>query len=172
MNWSECYWHKVPVMKSRIEELAKRTRPGRVLDLGCNDGQLSQCIFEMGNREVIGVDVVEEYVEKSKSSFSGPQFIHADGESLPFPDGHFDTVVAAELLEHLGKNQGKVLSELHRVSRGHMLWSLPIGEYWLGEPTHQWRLEGCSIAHDTAEMHPLPKDIIIIEWIRARQLTP
>lgn len=177
MKWCESYWYSVPVMRHRIEQISKRTRPGRVLDLGCNDGQLSQCIFEQGDREVVGVDIVEENIQKSRACYPhGPTFLVGDGESLPFPDGHFDTVVAAELLEHLGLNMGKVLGELLRVSKGHMLWSLPIGPYWLGEVTHQWELHGLSISHNTdgqddCVLMAMQKHIGIIEWVRRRQLT-
>jgi ubiquinone/menaquinone biosynthesis C-methylase UbiE len=164
-------------MKYRIEEIAARTRIGKVLDVGCSDGQLSQCIYEKGEREVFGIDIDGGKVAQSVASFPNVSFLQASAESIPFPDNYFDTVVAAELLEHLGKNQGKVLSEIQRVSKGHMVWSLPIGDYWLDEATHQWVLNGTAISHHTQEgiddcvKTPLYKHIIVLEWIRKRWLT-
>jgi SAM-dependent methyltransferase len=177
MKWAESYWHGVPIMRRRIEHVAKRTRPGRVLDLGCNDGQLSQCIFEQGNREVVGVDIVPDNIQKSQAAYPDVTFLLTDGRTLPFPDDHFDTVVLAEVLEHLGKDQGHVLAEAQRVSKGHLIWTLPVGPYWLGEPTHQWELTGVAIRHHTEDgvddcvETELSKHIVVVEWDRKRQLT-
>lgn len=185
-TWAQSYWHSVPIMRRRIEKLARHTKPGRVLDLGCNDGQLSQAIFEQGGREVVGVDIVQEHINKARMDFcvgvpdgAGPTFVLADGVKLPFPDNHFDTVVMAELLEHLGKNQGAVLAEAHRVLKpeGNLVWSLPIGDYWLGELTHQWALHATVISHHSVEgkddctEQELEKHIIVVEWTRRRWLT-
>ncbi len=44
------------------------------------------------------------------------RFVNADAHDLPFEDGAFDSVVALDLLCHLG-NPSRALREFHRVMR-------------------------------------------------------
>jgi SAM-dependent methyltransferase len=52
--------------------------------------------------------------------------VYYDGKSLPFPDGHFDFIFSAEVLEHVF-NVDEVLGELNRVLRpdGRILLTTP-----------------------------------------------
>ncbi len=124
-------------------------RPGdRVLDMGCGAGRHA---FEMYRR---GADVVAFDQDADELAAVGELFaaMRAEGEvpagaeadtkegdalSLPFADGEFDRVVAAEVLEHVPADI-QAIAELARVLRpgGTMAVSVP---RWLPEAIC-WRL--------------------------------
>ncbi len=103
-------------------------RPGeRVLDLGCGAGRHA---FEMYRRgaDVIAFDqdadelaVVREWFAAMRDAGEVPPGAEADVKegdalSLPFADGEFDRVVAAEILEHVPADL-QAIAELVRVTR-------------------------------------------------------
>ena len=105
-------------------------RPGeRLLDFGCGGGRHT---FEAMRRGalVTALDADPEAVrgaaawvdamlaEDKETAEAGGQghAIVGDGLALPFPDGCFDKVVAAEVLEHV-PDDAAVLAELARVLR-------------------------------------------------------
>lgn len=83
-----------------------------VLDVGCFEAPLRE-LLKRGT--YVGVDVV------------GSPDIQLDldkAERLPFDDGEFATVISIETLEHL-ENLHRMFGELVRVSRKHLIISLP-----------------------------------------------
>ena len=166
MNWTEFPHAQVPVVRERVKDIVKRCY-GKTLEVGCNEGFLSKAIMEAG-LDVVAVDCSDVAVERARDLF-GIQVVKAFAEVLPFPDASFDTVVGAEILEHV-KNPGIVLAELFRVSKGHVILTLPIGHYWLGESTHLWELAGAVIEHDECpnQVQSKEKHVFVIEW-RARK---
>jgi len=68
-------------------------------------------------------------------------FIHADGESLPFEDNSFDYVICNQVLEHV-ENPVKFLSEQYRVaSCGYVETPSVLGEYLMPKESHKWLLQ-------------------------------
>lgn len=102
--------------------------PGdRLLDLGCGGGRHA---FEAARRgaRVVAVDTDRGELERVAAIFAG---MHEAGEipdgasgmamagdatCLPFPDGSFDKVIAAEVLEHLPADQ-TAMNEIARILR-------------------------------------------------------
>ena len=85
---------------------------GKVLDVGCDRAALRKLLPQA---DYLGVDV------------GGEPDISINLERvdrLPFEDGTFDGVVCADVLEHL-ENLHHTFDELVRVSRGHLIISLP-----------------------------------------------
>jgi SAM-dependent methyltransferase len=99
----------------------------RVLDMGCGAGRHA---FEMYRRgaDVIALDqnadelsTVSEWFAAMRDEGSVPAGAEADVKqgdalNLPFPDGEFDRVVAAEVLEHIPDDEAAI-AELVRVLR-------------------------------------------------------
>lgn len=84
-----------------------------VLDLGCGNGELGAAAPD-GVR-VAGVDHDPGAVELARR-FEDAHQVDLEEDLLPFPDGHFDAVIARDVFEHL-HNAGQALTEARRVLR-------------------------------------------------------
>ena len=169
MKWCEHYWYKIPCMRARINEIVRRVQGSglkvgtTVLDAGCNEGFLSQALIEAGC-VVTSIDNNPQAI-KSAGEMFGIKAILADINYLPFESDAFDVAVGGEVLEHLS-NPGQGLRELFRVSKDRVIISLPLGAYWLGEPTHKWTIEAKTIEHDHGTITGHNKDLLVLEFIK------
>lgn len=101
------YWHQ-------IREILN-LQPKRVLEVGVGNGFVSKYIRD----RAINLTTVD-YDAGLKPD------VVADVKKLPFEDGAFDVVAAYEILEHLPYEESlQGLNELRRVSKRHVLISLP-----------------------------------------------
>ena len=167
-SWKEHYWHTVPCMRRRIENIVKKVEPqGKlIVEVGCNEGFVSKALLEAGASAVMAVDHDPAMVQKAKDLFD-IEARQGDINNLGFPDKSFDIAVGGEILEHV-PNPMQGLSELFRVARERVLITVPVGEYWMGEVTHMWELGGAFVQHDSAELYEAEKDLLILCWTRRR----
>ena len=101
-----------------------RLEPGeRVLDLGSGAGTDSlvaaQMVGETGR--VTGIDMTPEMLAKARTAAEAMgatniQFLEAEAERLPFPDGSFDVVISNGVID-LIPDKDAVFAELYRVLR-------------------------------------------------------
>ncbi|MEO6036377.1 MAG: class I SAM-dependent methyltransferase [Verrucomicrobiota bacterium] len=103
--------------------LAPSEKGARVLDVGCGAGQVVGRLTEAGY-EVYGVDVSEPNIEKARQFNKRCQLY--DGKKLPFPDQHFASVGALNVLEHVDEPEA-FITELVRVTKtgGRIVLSSP-----------------------------------------------
>jgi 2-polyprenyl-6-hydroxyphenyl methylase/3-demethylubiquinone-9 3-methyltransferase len=96
----------------------------RVLDVGSGGGFLAATLAD-AEYEVVGVDPAIPAVRDAADHVTA-SFAIAVGESLPFADGSFDSVVCSEVLEHV-EDPDAVIAEASRVLRpgGVFVFSLP-----------------------------------------------
>lgn len=167
-SWREFVHCKVPVVMARVEEIVRRVSGPRVLEVGCNEGFVARAIEEERGFEVVAVDSREEAVNTARSLF-GLDAVQASVYELPFKDGAFDCVVGGEILEHL-ENPGSGLSEMFRVSKGHVVLTLPFGRYWNDELSHAWQINGSMVDHDGGWMHNFFKNALVFEFRRIRRV--
>lgn len=109
--------------------LARYGSPGgRVLDVPAGTGRL---------RDALGPGRSYLALDRSASMLAECDGARVMGEvhALPFPDGHFDSVVCCRLLHHLGPTERRLaIAELVRVCRG-----LVIASFWDSRSWHALR---------------------------------
>ena len=113
---------------SRVLAWMSERKPGRVLDVGCSSGLLAEQLRSLGHH-VTGVDAIELDGVRDRTD----RFCRADvEEGLPDELGDsFDTVIAADVLEHV-RDPERLLAELAaRLSpSGRMFVSVPNFGHW------------------------------------------
>lgn len=88
-------------------------RGTRLLDVGCGGGGASVLAAERG-AIVSGFDAAEPLLEIARQRVPGGDFRQGDMEQLPFEDGAFDVVFAANSVQ-FPANRENAVSELRRV---------------------------------------------------------
>src|SRR6476469_7563709 len=116
-GWDEKFYAKY------ADTLRPEKTGGRALDVGCGVGQVVGRLKSAGY-DAFGVDVSEPNIERARKISSNCQLY--DGKTLPFPDQHFDSVGALNVLEHVEQPED-FLRELVRVTRvgGRLIISSP-----------------------------------------------
>ncbi len=105
-NWDAAFYAK-------FTRTLRPAAPGaRLLDVGCGVGQVVATLAREGF-EAWGVDVAEANIARSKQLTD--RCLWYDGNRLPFPDGHFASVGALNVLEHVQEPEAFV-AEVVRVT--------------------------------------------------------
>ena len=82
-----------------IKILKEISYKSKVLDAGCNDGQLGAVLINKLKCEVYGVDVSN--LVKEEAVKNGVKFYNSTIEKMPFEKNLFGVVITAETLEHI-----------------------------------------------------------------------
>jgi len=107
------------------EELAESCHVDKgkyVLDVGCGVGATPCYIAKKYGCKVVGVDILEKMIERSKERAKGEgvedkvEFRVADAQNLPFKDDLFDAVIGESILP-FPKDKQRALNELVRVTK-------------------------------------------------------
>jgi SAM-dependent methyltransferase len=119
--WSSLEWQAMPKEERDAEwrrhladlGLGPEVFSGRrVVDVGCGPTGL---IYFVDAAERVGVDPLARHYERWNGYFGDPiKLVEADGESIPFPDGHFDAGISVNCIDHT-RDPAAVLAELARV---------------------------------------------------------
>jgi SAM-dependent methyltransferase len=104
-GWDAAFYAKY------ADALQVATPGARVLDVGCGVGQVVARLKEAGY-EAYGVDVSEPNIARARQFSERCQLY--DGKQLPFPDRHFASAGALNVLEHVDEPESFV-RELVRV---------------------------------------------------------
>ena len=114
--WQESFTGGVdPEYEQQVLPLVERhlRGAGRVLDVGCGEGQVSRRIAGLG-AEVVGLDPTPSQIRVAHERGSSARFVRARAERLPCPNAAFDAVVLCLALEHVGPFEA-ALEEVSRV---------------------------------------------------------
>jgi len=116
-----------------------------VLEVACGTGRFTVMLADRG-ADVVGLDIsgpmLQQGREKARSAglTGSVEFMRGDAARLPFPDDHFDAVVAMRFF-HLADTPAAFLAEMRRVSKEQVFfdtfnrfstrslynWALPMG---------------------------------------------
>ena len=119
-NWYEGK-DPVSVVDMSLIDILRGVAGASVLDLGCGIGGYSKVLERHGHR-CLGLDVNQRYVDVARGI--GVDAAVYDGITIPFPDRHFDTTFAIEVLEHVADPM-PLLSEIRRVTRRNFVATVP-----------------------------------------------
>ncbi|MEM4781057.1 MAG: methyltransferase domain-containing protein [Halalkalicoccus sp.] len=117
----------------------------RVLEIACGTGRFTVMLAARG-ADVVGLDISKAMLSqgREKARAAGlserTEFVRGDAARLPFPDDHFDAVLAMRFF-HLIPNPDRYLEEIRRVTSGRLVfdtfntpstrtvynWLLPMG---------------------------------------------
>jgi len=142
--------------------VAEQGGAGRVLDLGCGDGQIARALASTGV-SVVGVDPTTNQIDVAAERGGGPVFAQAGAAMLPFGDGVFDGVIACLVFEHID-DVDAAIGEVARVLRpggrftfmlNHPLLQTP-GSGWIDDhmvepPEQYWRIGPYLVEAETIE---------------------
>jgi SAM-dependent methyltransferase len=134
----ELFWRRLDALLA-----LSRSRRGRVLDFGGGNGVLLPTLSRRFD-QVTCVDVHASVARALVERESLPNVVVREGriEALALPAGHFDAIVAADVLEHM-QDLPPIARELARLLRpgGELLVSLPSENpfYELGRALFRYR---------------------------------
>jgi SAM-dependent methyltransferase len=129
LSGTDAFWERSALGYSLLVDFKKVLTPanihGRLLDAGA--GKLSY-------RHLVK-PLISEYVSMDFKPSHPDLDYEADIQNMPLPDNSFDTVLSAEVLEHV-PDPAKALSEIYRVLKpgGHLVMSVPHLMYLHNEP--------------------------------------
>lgn len=102
-----------PASLPRIPESSNP--PPRLLDVGCGSGEMLRTAGAAG-MTVAGIDISENGIAQARERAPDADLRVGSAEELPFPDAHFDCIVAVGSLEHF-LDPSKAVREIRRVAR-------------------------------------------------------
>lgn len=131
--------------KAAVLESIMPVEDKKVLEIACGTGRFTVMLAHQG-ADVVGLDISAAMLQQGRrkarnADIAGTlEFLRGDAGRLPFPDDHFDTVIAMRFF-HLADDPEAFLAEMRRVSRDQIVfdtfnrfssrsiynWALPMG---------------------------------------------
>ncbi len=156
-------------LTAALDASRARGRPGRVLDVGCGEGQIARLADRVGAATVVGVDPTESQLTEAARRGAPVGLARATAADLPFSPECFDVAVACLVFEHIDAMEravaevGRVLSPGGRflLFLNHPLLQTP-GSGWIDDTIlaeQYWRI-GPYLVED-ARVEEVDKDV----WI-------
>lgn len=102
----------------------------RIADLGCGGGLVSEPLARRG-AQVVGIDIGAASIAAARAHASrlagaAPYYMRGDLRAVPAPDGAFDGVVLADVLEHIEDTRGAIAEAVRILRPGGWLFASTI----------------------------------------------
>lgn len=138
-SWALKLYSKSPLKRDKVAALTSMlgdVNGLRCLDLGSDNGVVSYLLRQRGGRWA-SCDLTLETVASIRDLVR-EDVHHFDGVRLPFPDGEFDVVVVADMMEHM-HDDAAFAGELARVTKtsGRLIVNTP---HAIDTPLRRFRL--------------------------------
>ncbi|HET7324380.1 MAG TPA: class I SAM-dependent methyltransferase [Halococcus sp.] len=134
-----------------------------VLEIACGTGRFTTMLAERG-ADIVGLDISPAMLKegRKKARAAGVsdhiEFMRGDAARLPFPDNHFETVIAMRFF-HLADTPASFLAEMQRVARDQVIfdtfrrfstrsiynWLLPMGSRLYARVEIEQLLDGAGL---------------------------
>lgn len=125
-DYALAYYDSVP-----NEDVFRLVEAGKkVLDVGCSSGRLAEKLNKEKNCTVVGIETNKVTAQLAKGRCDA--VVEADLESLPvlnYPEGYFDVIIFADVLEHCA-NPAEILDNLKKYVSGYIIVSFPNVANW------------------------------------------
>ncbi|MBU0979031.1 MAG: methyltransferase domain-containing protein [Patescibacteria group bacterium] len=146
-------WRNIEV--SLLKQKWSQHFKGKVLDLGCGEGEIANAVFE--KQIEWGLDNDSEMINKAKRNHIYKIVLEADATKIPLKNGKVDLVFANSVLEHI-PNIDLVFKEAYRVLKpgGQLIATMPshklvdylsLGKlygWWFNQKYHHFHLYNLS----------------------------
>ena len=110
---------------------------GRVLDVGCGEGQVSRLLAAAGAVRVVGVDPTSAQLRVAARRGGAPVYVRAMAQALPVRTESFDAIVACLVFEHLADHR-PAIAEVARALRHGGRFALFLNHPLLQAPGSGW----------------------------------
>ncbi|RSM56259.1 SAM-dependent methyltransferase [Amycolatopsis sp. WAC 01376] len=133
-------------------ELVKADGGGRVAEIGCGPGRITQHLHELG-LDIHGVDLSPEMVAVARKSYPHLDFQTGEMPGLSFEDGALAGVVAWYSIIHTPRERlPEIFADFHRIlaTGGHLLVAFQVGD----EIRHIEHAYGHDISCDAYRLAP------------------
>ena len=137
-------YHHDHVMVACILQAVADLRPeGVVLECGCGTGLVTRHL--LAAEHVYALDWSSRMLEQVERKFPPERVTVTQGDlrELPYPDGMFDCVMVANVLQHVvPADQPRVAAEIMRVLKPGGRYSVSVHHYSRDKQRRRWRKEG------------------------------
>jgi pseudaminic acid biosynthesis-associated methylase len=119
-GWDKFYIDNWGITKIQMNEafIGKLPKDIKILEVGSNIGMQLRGLQKMGFKNLYGIELQQDAVEKSKKTTQGINIIQGSGYDIPFKDGYFDLVFTSGVLIHIApENHKTIMSEMVRCSK-------------------------------------------------------
>ena len=144
---------------------------GRLVDVGCGEGQVARMATELNSMDAVGVDPAMSQVKVASERGGGPVYMQGSAAALALPSASMDAAVACLVFEHI-EDLDAALAEVARVLRpggrflfllNHPLLQTP-GSGWIDDqmidpPEQYWRIGPYLVEDNSVE--EVEKDVFI-----------
>lgn len=112
------YKNNFGIFRSKLnKDFLGKLKLKNILEVGCNMGNQLALLQSQGFKNLYGIEIFPEAVEKAKLHTKDINIIKGSALDIPFKDRYFDLVFTSGVLIHINpKDVKKAMKEIYRVS--------------------------------------------------------